>query len=90
LEVADYLGITRDEAVLKLDKPHGLKQLLTGKWPDLRRVKFRGVREARLAAAIHLVRFLENLGMPIEVIRYELPKLVQKAAAYGVKNKEQQ
>jgi hypothetical protein len=30
-EVADYLGITRDEAVLKLEKPYGLKQLLIGK-----------------------------------------------------------
>jgi hypothetical protein len=89
-EVADYLGITRDEAVLKLEKPYGLKQLLIGKWPDLRRVRFHGVREARLAAAVHLVRFLENLGMPIEAIKCELPKLVQKAAAYGVKNKEQQ
>jgi hypothetical protein len=89
-EVADYLGITRNEAILKLEKPHGLKQLLTGKWPNLRHAKFNEVKEARLAAALHLVRFLENLGMPIEFIRYELPKFIQKAAAYGVQNKEQQ
>jgi len=53
--LADYYHISRDEVIRRLQKPHGLKQLLLNKWPAL--YPDEGIIEVedRLRAALTLI-----------------------------------
>ena len=61
--LADYLGVTRNEAITKLRTPWALKQFLAGKLPSRELIERQTQQEARLGAALRIVRFIEVFGI---------------------------
>ena len=78
--LSDCLGMSEEEVILRLQKPWGLKQLMKGDWPNYRRQKAQSQQEARLMAALDLVRFAEFCGMPPGDIRDVVKKLIDEAS----------
>ena len=48
------------EVVARLQKPWGIHQLLTGKWPNYRKERARNQAEKRLRSALTVVRMVET------------------------------
>ena len=59
---SEALGTAREEAVERLQKPWGLKQLLMGKWPNYVRERRMKELEADTDAALKFVRFMRVVG----------------------------
>jgi len=85
--LAGELGMSEEEAIERLQKPWGLKQLLMGKWPNYAREKRQSKHESRLQAALKLIRLYEVAGVPPERIIEELDRL--KAESRNHKTNEQ-
>ncbi|MFC1982272.1 hypothetical protein ACFLV5_00545 [Chloroflexota bacterium] len=60
--IASSLRMSEEEVEMRLQKPWGMKQLLMGNWPDYLDEEQQRQFEARLGAALRLVRFVENTG----------------------------
>ena len=78
--LADHLCISEEEVMERIQKPWGIKQLLTDQWPNYRREQVYGKQEARLRAALELVRFVESSGMSPEDIKKLIEILVTRAS----------
>jgi len=76
---ADKRGMAREEALLRLQTPHGLKQLLMGKWPNYREQELRKQHESRLHSATKFVELLELYGMSSEETGEAINTLIEKA-----------
>jgi hypothetical protein len=58
--VAEASGMAEEEVIERLQKPWGLKQLVMGRWPNRRMEKMYSEQEARLAAALEVIYFIEH------------------------------
>ena len=67
-QLAKDLEMRKDGVILRLQRPWGLAQLLKGHGPDYRRERIYRKQEARLAAAIRIIRFAEFCGMAPEKV----------------------
>ena len=76
--IASSLGMSEEEAIMRLEKPWGLKQLLTGKWPNYRRERMQSRQEARLVAALKLVVLVEHSGLTPKEVEALFDKLINE------------
>lgn len=74
-DLAEFLGMSWEEAITRLHKPWALKQLLCGEWPNYRMEKVQSEQERRLKAALELISMHEKLGVTPEEITEALCKL---------------
>lgn len=59
-EIADYHGISVEEATAFLQKPWGTKRLIAGKWPNTRKEQACKLEESRIKAAYDIVRLVDE------------------------------
>ena len=74
-ELAEFLGMSWEEATTRLHQPWSLKQLLLGEWPNYRRQKTQSEQERRLKAALELICLHEKFGVTLEEITEAFSKL---------------
>ena len=79
----DAMGMPEWEIVDILSRPNGLKSLLMGKFMEMRKQQLYSKQEQRLEAALRLVVFLEQTGVPLEWIHREINQLMQRAINYA-------
>ncbi len=75
--LAGYFGVSRDKVVLRMQKPWGLMQLLTARFPNVRIERARSKIERRLEAALRLILFAEHFGgKEPEVVKKEINRII--------------
>ena len=60
-KLADYYGVPKEDIILRIQKPWGIKQLAKGELPDHRLARIQNENEERLEAALRLIYFGERL-----------------------------
>jgi len=78
--LSEHLGMARYDVIERLEKPWGIKQLILGKWTDYRQQQVYNRQEARLSAALYLVRFVESSGMSSEDLKEYIEMILNKAS----------
>jgi len=81
--VADLFGMPVGEVEQRLQRPWGLKRLLTGKWPDYAEEEIERKEEARLDAALALVKFVELCSMSPQELTVKIEALINEAILKG-------
>lgn len=76
--LADYLGMSREEVIIRRQKPWGLMQAMKGKWPNYRIKREQNEIESRLQGALELILLAERFGNDREEFRKEIMKLLSK------------
>jgi len=81
------LGMSEEEVVERLQRPWGLHKLLRGQWPNYVEEQEKTNAEARLGAAVELLRIYEISGIPLEEIARVLDQLEDE---YGNRNEDRE
>ena len=81
--IAEILEMSVEEVLWRLQRPWGLKQLLLGEWPDYVREARQSEAEARLLAAVRIVRFNELFGVTPDRQREILEALIDTCLKEG-------
>lgn len=79
--LADHCGISVEQVAILLQKPWGLRQLLTGKWLAYHREEILDKSRSKLQAALQLIEIIEQSGMTPDELDEELDRLMKKAKA---------
>ncbi len=80
--IANSLRMSEEEVEKRLQKPWGMKQLLMGKWPDYLDEEQQRQFEARLGAALRLVRFAENTRKEPEKVEQLVSKVIDEVSRH--------
>jgi hypothetical protein len=75
--LSEALHMSVEEAVWRLQRPWGLKQLLMGRWPNHVREARQSEAESRLLAALRIVRAIELWGLTPERQRRVVERVVK-------------
>ena len=75
--IGEALGMNLEEVLQRLQRPWGLKQLLTGEWPNYVREARQSEAESRLLAALRIVRVIEFWGVTPERQREVVERVVK-------------
>lgn len=78
--MADYLGMTKNEVIMKLQEPWALKQFLKGDLPNRKLLKQQTHQERRLGAALRMVRFMEEFGIRPEEMAERFQSVITEVA----------
>jgi len=76
ISLSNPLGMSREEVILRFQKPWGIKQLIMGNWPDYAREKVHSKQEARLGAALHMINLFEQLGVTPDEFKAAFERLL--------------
>lgn len=76
---ADSLGMPVGEVEQRLQRPWGLKRLLTGEWPDYAEEERKRKEENRSEAALALVKFVELCRMSPQELTVKIKALIDEA-----------
>lgn len=74
--VATSLGMSREEVIIRMQKPWGLMQLMKGAWPNYRIHRQQSEIESRLEGALKLILLAEHLGNDREELENGINKLL--------------
>lgn len=77
--LGEYLSMSREEVMGRLNKPWGVKRALMGKWPNFKRDRVDSRPEIRLQAALTLIHFAEKAGMTPQEILEEIRGFLKRA-----------
>jgi len=75
--LVEALGMSEEEAMERLQKPWGLKQLLMGKWPNRARARRKSEAESRLEAALTIVNFVVLRGLSLDEVKVKIKKIME-------------